>query len=319
MKEPRLSTVVTNPFQIPGAYGVGDVNGSVGGAFDVYIKYPTTRSEQGSINSNGTGNIADRRTVPAVLFFNGFQSRYSWYSYLLDAVASWGFITVQYQIPALSLMSVEAELETYYDPMMSWIEQGGLDDVLGPVSNIKVDLNSIYSAGHSRGGKVASLVFTENDEATIRAAFLIDPVDSSGFAPISPENPSAVVSLAASDKKIAVVGAGIQSSCNPVEGNFEKFYDAGKKGSWKLVMNETSHSQFAIAGTALDMISDSLCGKGTQDRRDIANTVSASMVSWFAENGNTAPGPYRECLLKQFYAGITCREAQNLVTFTIKE
>jgi len=298
------STVLTNPWSIPGSFRVKETNGSVDGAFDVYIKYP----------------VRDKAKSPVVLFFNGFQSRYSWYSELLDAVASWGFITIQYQLPALSMMSVETELQTLYNPLISWVENGGLQDLLDPISDITVDLNSVFSSGHSRGGKVASLVFTEDDDrplSLIKAAFLIDPVDSSGFAPVSPENPSAVASLAASGKKIAVAGASIKGSCNPVEGNYEKFFDAGSPGSWEIVLNGTSHSQFAIAGGIMDILSDSLCGRGTQSGTQIAKAVASSMVSWFIENGNTAK-TYKDCVMKNFFAGIQSRAAQNLLSFSMK-
>ena len=304
LTEKAESTIRTNPWTIPGPFRVGETNGSVDGAFDVYVKYPV---------QGGT-----RR--PVVLFFNGFQSRYTWYSTLLDAVASWGFVTVQYQLPTMSMMSIEAELKTYYKPLMSWISKGGLQDLLDPISTTKVDINSIFSSGHSRGGKMASLVFTEDDDLPvplIQAAFLIDPVDSSGFAPISTENPSAVASLSASGKEIAVVGASIVGSCNPVQGNYKKFYAAGAPGSWQIVLNGTSHSQFAIAGGLFDMISDSLCGKGTQSRAEIANTVASSMVSWFTQNGNAVKA-FKDCVMKNFYIGIESRMRLKDLTFSIK-
>lgn len=300
----------TDPWNMPGAYGVGDTNGSVNGAFDVYIKYPVA------------GYVQSRSDWPVVLFFNGFQSRYSWYSTLLDAVSSWGFVTVQYQLPAMSLMSVEAELQTYYKPLIAWIETGGLQKILDtmPGMIVTADLTSIFSAGHSRGGKVASLVFTEDDDRLIpliKAAFLIDPVDSSGFAPISAENPSAITSLKASGKSISVAGASIVGSCNPAQGNYEKFFDAGSTGSWKIVMNGTSHSQFAIAGGLADTLSDSLCGSGTSSRRDIANTVASSMVSWFTENGNQTANTGQ--VVQNFYAGIMQQvEFGNVQSFSLK-
>lgn len=296
--------ILTNPWSMPGPFRIEEINGSVDGAFDVYIKYP----------------VKDRAKSPVVLFFNGFQSRYSWYSSLLEAVASWGFVTVQYQLPALSMMSVETELQTRYNPLIAWIEKDGLQDVLNPVSNITVDLSSVYSSGHSRGGKVASLIFTEDDDRPlplIKAAFLIDPVDSSGFAPVSSENPSAVASLAASGKKVAVAGASVIGSCNPVEGNYQKFFAAGSPGSWEIVLNGTSHSQFAIAGGIMDMFSDSLCGRGTQSREHIAKTVASSMVSWFIENANTAKA-YKDCVMKNFFAGIQSSETLNLLSFSVK-
>eukprot|EP00889_Picochlorum_renovo_P006099 jgi/Picre1/33129/NNA_008455.t1 len=105
----------SSPWNMPGAYQVGEREARVrrpsGGSFTVYIKYPK------DVDQGNTG-VA----LPVVVFFNGFQSRYSWYSRMLQGVASWGFVTVQYQLPALSLINVKDELDRYYDPLMRWIE-----------------------------------------------------------------------------------------------------------------------------------------------------------------------------------------------------
>ena len=55
----------------------------------------------------------------------------------------------------------------------------------------------------------------------VNAAFLFDPVDCTRYAPETVDNPSAARALAASGRAVGIAGAGMQSGCNPVEGNYE--------------------------------------------------------------------------------------------------
>lgn len=304
-KDEVSKTSDSSPWNMPGAYQVGEGEARVqrpsGGSFTVDIKYP---------KGIGGGNA-----LPVVVFFNGFQSRSSWYAGMLRGVASWGFVTVQYQLPALSLITVKDELDRYYDPLMGWIEAS--DGLVKEVPGMSA-VQGVVSAGHSRGGKVASLVFTMGDYP-IQAAWLIDPVDSSMFAPISKDNPSGVASLKKSGKSIGVAGASVLSSCNPVEGNYEKFYAAGAVGSWKIVMNGTSHSQFANAGAATNAVQDGLCGRGNATRGYIADTMATSMVSWFVDNGVELPHEENGTLIVTWFkAGAMVQQSLDRLTFTQK-
>ena len=311
-QESQESASSSCPWDMPGRYEVGFLEASVPsveeGSFQAYIRYPVL------------GPSTMSSASPLVVFFNGFQSNYTWYSRMLDDVASWGFVTVQYQIPML-LSSVSEELRRYYMPLMEWVTNGGMDEALVS-TGITVNASEVMSAGHSRGGKVASLVYSGMWEPQLRwsvqSAFLIDPVDSSVFSPISePDNPSAVESLATSGKNIAVVGASVRSSCNPSQGNYEKFFAAGAPGSWEIVMNETSHSQFSDAGFVMNAVQDTLCGKGSGDRGYIADTMATSMVSWFVNNNENYEN--REEVVAQYYVGVAVQEKEQKLTFTVKE
>lgn len=213
--------------------------------------------------------------------FNGFQSQYSWYTTLLNSVVSNGYISVAYQVPGM--MSVATEMETRVNPVLQWITSGSLQAVLP--STIRANTSSIFAAGHSRGGKVASLTYTSHSEVV--NAVLVDPVDSSVFSPISADNPSAVEALRASGKTISVVGAGVTGSCNPAQGNYAQFYDAGAAGSWELVIAEAGHAQFLDAGGLMNRIQDTLCGSGSESRAEVADLVAADMVAWFSGNAGT--------------------------------
>ena len=213
------------------------------------------------------------------MWFNGFMTPYSQYDELLNKVVSAGFITVSYTVSGLE--SVENELKTRVDPLIRWIADGDIDTALS--ENVSANVSAIFSSGHSRGGKVASLAFTSHPDDVL-AAVLVDPVDESAFSPISQSNPSAVAALRESGKAVSVIGAGITGSCNPTEGNYEKFYAAGSGGSWKLVIEQAGHAQFVPGGGRLQ---DVVCGAGSESRSDVADIVSADMVSWFSLDAAT--------------------------------
>ena len=234
------------------------------GSFEVFTKAPDVPGE-----------------YPVVIWFNGFQSRYAWYETLLNKVVENGYITVSYQVPGM--MDVATELSTRVDPLLSFIASGALDDALP--ADVRANATAIFTAGHSRGGKVASLAYSSNEGVT--NAVLVDPVDSSMFAPVSEENPSAVESLRASGKTISVVGAGVEGSCNPSEGNYERFFEAAAGGSWELVIKGAGHAQFLDAGGLLNRVQDGLCGAGDRNRDDVADLVAADIVAWFSGNEAT--------------------------------
>jgi hypothetical protein len=229
--------------------------------FDAFVKSPALAGEYG-----------------VIIWFNGFQSRYEWYERLLNKVVADGYITMSYAVPGL--MDVSTELVTRVDPLLSFIASGGLD--AGLPAGVRANTTALFTAGHSRGGKVASLAYTSNQD--VLNAVLVDPVDSSVFSPISERNPSAVQALKESGKTISVVGAGVEGSCNPAEGNYAKFFDAGAAGSWELVIEGAGHAQFLDAGRVLNGVQDALCGSGPEDRNDVADLVADDMVAWFSGN-----------------------------------
>jgi len=252
-----------------------------GNNMTIYVTYPVSLSDSDGGDASD-GSVA----MPVLIFYNGFQGRASWYEATVQNMASWGYVCLQYNLPALSLVSVSEE-EELFPVMNDWIQNGGLAKALdGPKAGAYgyVDPSRLVVGGHSRGGKIAGLLFAENKD--IKAAWLVDPVDTSQFAPVSAENPSAVVALKKSKKKIGVAGASILSSCNPTEGNYNAFFDAGAAGSWKVLMNETSHSQFSDGGTVTNRLQDGLCGKGTATRKYVQDTMATCMLSWFWENLN---------------------------------
>ena len=119
------------------------------------------------------------------------------------------------------------------------------------------------------------------EDSALKAAYLLDPVDASSFAPESPDNPAAAKALAASGKPAGITGAGVQGSCNPAAGNYAVMYAAAGKGSWQVLLPGASHAQFGDAGAALNVLQDLLCGQGKDSRAEVAEASSTPMLAWF--------------------------------------
>lgn len=216
---------------------------------------------------------------PVLVWFNGFQTRSSMYSRILDHAATWGYGTVSYNTPFGSLITVEAELQVF-PVLLSYLAQN-VDSPSSPLFR-RLSLDHIVTAGHSRGGKIATILYTMVAEYGITAAYLVDPVDVSRWAPDSKENPSAARLLReAGNLAIGISGAGIISSCNPTEGNFWTLWDAAAGGSWLSVIPGASHSTFVDAGPVLNVIQDALCGRGSSSRSEVAELSVTPMLNWF--------------------------------------
>ena len=292
MSGPAMGRWMPGPYNVSTLEAVLDLpeEGSArrvmeGETMTVYVTYPTS-----SVAVDEKESV--KTAMPVLIFYNGFQGRAMWYSSMIRNMASWGYVCLQYNLPPMSLVTVSEE-EELFTVMNKWIQNGGLADELDRSIAIDypmgyVDGSRLVVGGHSRGGKLAGLLYADNED--VKAAWLMDPIDTSQYSPVSPENPSAVLALKKSRKKIGVAGASILSDCNPTQGNYNKFFDAGAAGSWKVVMNETSHSQFSDAGAVTNALQDGLCGKGTASRQYVSDTMATCMLSWFWENLNATSG-----------------------------
>jgi len=262
-------------------------------------------------------SLSPSSPFPLLIFYNGFQLQAEYYRRIVEHAASWGYVVLQYNLPRLRLPPAIVEVEAF-NPLLRWVDEQ-TKFKSSPIYG-RADVSKVVLSGHSRGGKIAALNYG-NNPGKVAAAWLVDPIDSSGFAPISPENPSGVEAVRG--KEIGVEGAGIRSSCNPTEGNYQKFYNAGKSGSWKYLIPEASHSTFSDGGVVLNAAQDLVCGKGGITRATAANLTATPMLAWFykqLEKLNDAGGDFISIdRLTVFYAWVERKEAEGLIKFTIKK
>lgn len=243
------------------------------------------------------------------------QTKASWYAAVRDHLASWGYIIVQYDTPRWRIPSISDELEEF-PVILSWLERENQRE--GSPLHGRVNTSCIATAGHSRGGKLACLLYTKYE--SIQSAWLIDPVDGLDRAAPSEDNPSALHALEASSRKrIGISGAGILSSCNAgKEGNFVSFYNSSGHGSWVATLPQASHSSFADGGSIINLLQDIVCGKSRIKRKLVEKINTAMMLTWFQIALDGPPQGVPDPILK-FRSWIErVQDQEGLVNFEVK-
>ena len=287
----------------------------------VTLTLPNCSSTGTNFGSNSATPMATQLTTgtyPVLFFYSGFQLRASYYYRLAQRAASYGYVVVQYDLPFLSIKPAILEVQAF-KPFLSWVNS----ESKRPGSSLHglIDTNKSFVAGHSRGGKLAALIFADNND-TFEAGFLIDPIDSSSQAPISTDNPSGVDALKASGRAISVVGAGEKSSCNPPQGNYEKFFAVAADNSWQIEIPGASHSTFEDGGPVNNAVQDLACGRGDDGREVVAELTSTPMLAWFYKESTasrTMSSTLHEDPLAKFYDWIEEEENQGLLDFKEKK
>ena len=213
---------------------------------------------------------------PLLIFYNGFQMRASFYDRIVKRAASWGYVVMQYNLQLFSMPPAALEAQAYA-PLVDWVKTQAAN-TKSPLYGL-VDTSQVVVGGHSRGGKLAALVLGGNKDVT--SGWLLDPIDASQYAPISKENPSGAEAIRKSGKSVGISAAGVKSGCNPPEGNYTFFFEAGAPGSWLEFIPKASHASVSDAGIALNAVQDMLCGKGGVNRATIAELSATPMLAWF--------------------------------------
>lgn len=269
---------------------------------------------------NGTYVTGRAPPFPVVFFLNGFQMFSSYYKDYVDFLASWGYVLVQYDLPAFTITTDKIELR-YLNPILDWLEDQGN----GAASFVYqlVDMGRVAMAGHSRGGKLAALHIVQNPR--IKSAYLIDPVDcDKKYAPESEDNPSAVKALTGADKKIGIVGSGIVGSCNPKGANYVQFWGAVGKGSWLTVVSSCTHSQFLRAPPLAQAMFNMLCGSGKTTNKKVIQATRPGLVAWMEDSlhvpkpDGTDSNHQTGSFLDGFFRWVEQMEEKNVFSFSMK-
>ncbi|GBG90217.1 hypothetical protein CBR_g50396 [Chara braunii] len=120
---------------------------------------------------------------PVLVFQHGFCLVNSYYSQLLQHVASYGFIVVAPQMYTISGPDATREIADAAK-VISWMERGLAASFPEPFQHtVRPNLSKLALAGHSRGGKVVFGIAkgtTAPISLNISALIGIDPVDGTG-------------------------------------------------------------------------------------------------------------------------------------------
>eukprot|EP00882_Tetradesmus_deserticola_P000551 GHRQ01000604.1.p1 GENE.GHRQ01000604.1~~GHRQ01000604.1.p1 ORF type:complete len:408 (+),score=121.30 GHRQ01000604.1:413-1636(+) len=222
---------------------------------------------------------------PVCVLLNGFQARASYYAPLARRLASWGYVVLQYNAPALTIIPDAAEMP-YLGEAVRWLQAASSGEAAQPTLQGRADLNRLVVAGHSRGGKLAALHFCSGSVAglPIRSAFLIDPVDNTAYTPESAAYPSASKALRAAGRRFGVAAAGLIGSANPEGSNWRLFEAAAAPGSWRLLLQRAGHTTFMKPPTGVEAcLLDRIFGGGPLSRDTAVSVTAAAMLGWFGQ------------------------------------
>ncbi|XP_075506840.1 chlorophyllase-2-like [Primulina tabacum] len=197
---------------------------------------------------------------PVLLLLHGYLLYNSFYSQLIQHIASHGFIVVAPQLYTVAGPDSHEEIEATAK-IINWLSEG-LVHFLPP--QVNPNLNKLGLAGHSRGGKVAfGLALRKSNLTTldISAIIGIDPVDGmdKGRQTPPPILSYAPHSFDLGGSGVLVIGSGLGEikknplfpPCAPKGVNHQDFYNECCKPAYYFVAKDYGH---------LDMLDDDTKG-----------------------------------------------------------
>ncbi len=221
---------------------------------------------------------------PVILFLHGFLADTAFYRSMLTHLASHGFVVIAPQNYAADGMPIgkptaleEAAIVTEF---LSWAP-ANVPSLLA----VNADFDRLGMAGHSRGGKVAWLLATE-DPLRVLALAGVDPVDGTG-GPLGGEDrvvqgpfgfpfPSFVLGTEFGPEK----GDGaFASACAPAGDNHVQFFQASAPPAWHILALEHGHN---------DMLDQENCGfvcsvcVSGSDLQGMRRLCAGSLAAFFA-------------------------------------
>ncbi|KAK7354899.1 hypothetical protein VNO80_14141 [Phaseolus coccineus] len=186
-----------------------------------------------------------------LIFLHGYLLYNSFYSQLIQHVASHGFIVIAPQLYTVAGPDTSDEIHSAA-AITNWLSQG-LCKFLPP--NVIPNLNKLALSGHSRGGKTAFALSLRRLNITTDMKFSaligVDPVDGMDKGKQTP--PPVLTYVPHSfdlDMPVMVIGSGLGEvkrnplfpPCAPKGVNHENFFKECKKPAWYFVAKDYGHS-----------------------------------------------------------------------------
>ncbi|GMH29244.1 hypothetical protein Nepgr_031087 [Nepenthes gracilis] len=203
---------------------------------------------------------------PVLLLLHGYLLYNSFYSQLIQHIASHGFIVVAPQLYVIAGPDTSDDIKSTA-AVIGWLPEN-LQAIL-PAA-VRPNLAKLALSGHSRGGKAAfALALKKFATSPLKIAALIgiDPVDGLGEGTQTPPPVLTYVpcSFDLDHMPVMVIGSGLGSvprnpffpACAPKRVNHEDFYGECQSPSWYFVVKNHGH---------VDMLDDDtkgLVGKST--------------------------------------------------------
>ncbi|ONI26368.1 hypothetical protein PRUPE_1G020600 [Prunus persica] len=236
---------------------------------------------------------------PLLLLLHGYLLSNSFYSQLIQHIASHGFIVVAPQLYTIAGPDTTGEIKSTA-AITNWLSEG-LQFLLPP--HVQANLSKLALAGHSRGGKVSFALALGKEGNTNRkfsALIGIDPVDGMDKGKQTP--PPVLTYVPHSfdlDMAVMVIGSGLGEvkrnplfpPCAPKGVNHEDFFNECQKPACYFVAKDYGH---------LDMLDDEtkgirgkstycLCknGKSREPMRKFVGGVVVAFLQAYLEGDNS--------------------------------
>lgn len=187
---------------------------------------------------------------PVLVFSHGYLLYNSFYSQLLQHVASHGFIVIAPQLYTVAGPDSSEEIKSTAE-VTNWLSKG-LETLLPP--QVKPDLTKVGLAGHSRGGKTSFALALSKEPrlTTLKFSVLIgiDPVDGMDKGKQTP--PPVLTYVPRSfdlGMPVMVIGSGLGEvkrnplfpPCAPRGVNHEDFFRECREPAWYFVVEDFGH------------------------------------------------------------------------------
>jgi dienelactone hydrolase len=227
---------------------------------DVHVALPTTAG-----------------AYPLVLVGHGLSLPTSEYSGYVQRLASFGYVAMTVDFPA-SVFSVNNTSEAQdFIGVIDWARS--TSSLAG-----KVDATRIGVSGHSLGGKIALLTATM--DTRVKAAFVMDPVDSGG--PLGCSSPTCIVVKSLMPGLHIPTGfigettdaSGAFQNCAPAADNYTTFYAQANTPSLQVTAVGANHMSFLDDVTACGLTC-SVCQTATASNASINDMARAFMVAFY--------------------------------------
>lgn len=211
---------------------------------------------------------------PLVIISPGFLLGCEQYMSYAERLASWGYTVLLYDRSDRALDPMpDVVAVQFVKELIDWCASDRLLKQLA-------DTDRVLLCGHSRGAKLSTLAAIQDPR--VKALFLIDPVDTTVYAPLSPDYPSAVAGLSDLALRqralpLAVVGGGRGGDCVPPDSNHRVYYEAAAAPAWEVVLEDAGHFQFLDGRGGL---LDAICAFGGVADSAVQGITQAMMVAW---------------------------------------
>ena len=228
------------------------------GTYRVYQRTVSVRTASGTVSTticapsdNGSRVSPTGGPFPLVIINPGFQQGRAQYASYCTHLATWGLIAISRDNTG-GFAQNHATLASQVSGLIDW--------ALGSASGLAtyIDAGSIAVAGHSLGGKVATLAATR--DARIGLVVGWDPVDS-GTPSVTPElmgNLTVPVVVLGE----TLDGTGSFQACAPTAQNFERYFEEASPPGLEVTLLGADHFDFVDNPGCFTC---SFCRRGTAD------------------------------------------------------